>query len=129
MAVTMNSVVKEAVSALGDYQANLNPDSSKPLGGKIVRPHLVKPYKNRKHASRWMGVVDDFDDAVKKYPRKAVRELGKKDQWGNKIVQIWENENIELNLDLLEGLDSRQIALLKKNYSTIDRVDPSGARL
>ena len=126
MAVTMNSVVKEAVSALGDYQANLNPDSSKPLGGKIVRPHLVKPYKNRKHASRWMGVVDDFDDAVKKYPRKAVRELGKKDQWGNKIVQIWENENIELNLDLLEGLDSRQIALLKKNYSTIDRVDPSG---
>ena len=104
MAVTMNSVVKEAVSALGDYQANLNPDSSKPLGGKIERPHLVKPYKNRKHASRWMGVVDDFDDAVKKYPRKAVRELGKKDQWGNKIVQIWENENIELNLDLLEGL-------------------------
>ena len=41
-------------------------------------------------------------------------------------MQIWENENIELNLDLLEGLDSRQIALLKKNYSTIDRVDPSG---
>ena len=25
-----------------------------------------------------------------------------------------------------EGLDARQIALLKKNYSTIDRIDPSG---
>ena len=128
MAVTMNSVVKEAVSALGDYQANLNPDSSKPLGGKIVRPHLVKPYKNRKHASRWMGVVDDFDDAVKKYPRKAVRELGKKDQWGNKIVQIWENENIELEAANLldEGMSSSQIAQLKKAYGSIERIDVTG---
>lgn len=128
MAVTMNSVVKEAVSALGDYQANLNPDSSKPLGGKIVRAHLVKPYKNRKHASRWMGVVDDFDDAVKKYPRKAVRELGKKDQWGNKIVQIWENENIELEAANLldEGMSSSQIAQLKKAYGSIDRINVTG---
>jgi len=128
MAVTMNSVVKEAVSALGDYKANLTPDSSKPLGGKIERPHLVKSYKNRKHASRWVRVVYDFDAAVKKYPRKAVRELGKKDQWGEKIVQIWENENMELEAANLlnEGMSPSQIAQLKKAYGSIDKVDVTG---
>jgi uncharacterized protein YoaH (UPF0181 family) len=75
-----------------------------------------------------VGVVDDFDDAVKKYPRKAVRELGKKDQWGNKIVQIWENENMELEAANLldEGMSSSQIAQLKKAYGSIDRINVTG---
>ena len=30
------------------------------------------------------------------------------------------------SVDLGEGLDARQIALLKKNYASIDRIDPSG---
>lgn len=65
-------------------------DTAEPTVAQI-RTHLVVRHYEKGQPKKWMRTVWDFETAVKKFPRKPVRQLQRKDTLGGDIVQVWES--------------------------------------
>jgi len=111
MAVTMSTAVKESVNEDDDPCWDTHKKvGTKMKGGKRVNDCVPKSEEILTKAAR--------RDKDAKKAVKTLKDIRKGKYKGVKMA----NEEI----DLSEGLNPKQIELLKKNYSSIDRIDPSG---
>jgi ABC-type dipeptide/oligopeptide/nickel transport system ATPase component len=111
MAVTMSTAVKESVNEDDDPCW----DTHKKVGTKMKGGKRVNDCVPKSEAILTRAAQRDKDA---KKAVKTLKDIRKGKYKGVKMA----NEEI----DLSEGLNPHQIALLKKNYSSIDKIDPSG---
>ena len=100
---------RETLKKLSDLMKKANEDSVEE--GKWFVRQSAKPNKTGTYQGK------KYDDG-----KKAIAQARK--DW-----KLTPDEHMSAKMmkeAIEEGLDARQIALLKKNYSTIDRIDPSG---